>query len=1460
MHIAVFLLCAIFVDAAYLENVPRTLTQPDGVILHCFATGDEYYNRLHNREGYTIIQDSYGWYVYAERDGDTLVPTKVKVDMDIPSYLQPNIMPSDEYIKAKREIMQEYKKFSVNSKPANSLQATPIYTDVNHLVIFVKFPDPTQSFTHNIGYYRAIYNDSNYSLKDYYDESSFGQLEITSHFEPTQPTSGNVAYVTVQHLRNYYEPYSGSNLIGYNGSTERFVREQALIAEIVDSLNAGSGAYTSLNLDDDNDGYIDAISFVFTGEAGTDILWPHMWTIYLYQYSQYGYTQNDFKINGKTIGNYFLYTDGFYGTANWIPVVAKHEFAHMLIEALDLYTNDTQVPVDKWSIMANSYVGMGQYFLMYERERYGRWVDVPSISADGTYTLHPTTSDTNNCYKIPTSDTNQFIYVEYKQTQNEFLGDLSQHVSPTSGLLVYRVNKSNSGNYEDYEVYVYRPGGAYGSGYGSYVVGNVANALRTQTNNPSLTSAQLFLSNGTPLGKTITNIVDNGNGTMSFTLGTPPPPIFPAFSGGNGTEQNPYLISTKQDLWDLTNFVNASQENAEATSGKYFLQTANIYLNNSTDKIYNLDGVAGNESNFMPIGTDESASSISYNFKGRYNGNSHIVDGIIINHNSTANGFVGNLIDGVIMYLGITNCSITGNGQVGAIAGYNNGTIRNCYATGAISSSNTYTGGIAGLNYDGGIIMDCYSRCSVNGSGGYIGGFTGLNYLSTVAFCYSTGTVTGTGQYIGGFIGRNESVANSVQIAYYLNTAYTSSSAGTARTNTQMTATNFVTTLNSGRATISWKFDTTIINSGYPLLEWQPTIVIVLDTITTSVTPTNAGVVSGGGIVTRGDTLTLNATANNGYHFVNWTEGGTQGTSNNPYSFVANGNRNIVANFAIDSFTITLHSNGGFMPNDSVLYYTHISNKITLPVAVAKNGYTFSGWYDNASFAGAAVTDIPTGSSGNKEFWAKWTITEYTIIYHTNGGNNVSQGTYTIEDSVVLPTTYRLGYDFIGWYDNASLKGDVMTILSIGSSGNKEFWAKWATSQYTITATSGENGTIEPSGVQTVDYGSYITFSFHPDEGYELDELMVDGEIVTPIPSNYTFDYIQANHTIDITFKEIPPNKFYLTLQATPSNGGTSIGGGSYDSASMVSITATANSGWSFVNWTENGTEIASTKSADITMNKNRTIVANFEKNASQKYIISVSLSDENAGSIVGAGEYDSATTCELAATANSGYEFVNWMEDDEIITSENPYSFEVASDRTIVANFKQSVQIGNVESAEVVSYDTSNAVLSAMLLSLEEPNELELGFVYAKNNPSYTNGEKVLSDNTLPGSFTCSITGLTPNTTYYARAFVRNSAGIAYSDEISWTTNNTSIEHPNNDFSITLSPNPASAKATLTAQGIDGECNVEVLDINGVLLKNIATNANNGVMVYTLDLSGYANGTYIIRVKDKSVKLIIRK
>jgi len=74
------LLIFTIVRADYFKKLPYTITQPDGKTINCFETGDEFFNWIHDEEGYTIIQAPNGYYYYAEQDGDLIKPSKYLVN------------------------------------------------------------------------------------------------------------------------------------------------------------------------------------------------------------------------------------------------------------------------------------------------------------------------------------------------------------------------------------------------------------------------------------------------------------------------------------------------------------------------------------------------------------------------------------------------------------------------------------------------------------------------------------------------------------------------------------------------------------------------------------------------------------------------------------------------------------------------------------------------------------------------------------------------------------------------------------------------------------------------------------------------------------------------------------------------------------------------------------------------------------------------------------------------------------------------------------------------------------------------------------------------------------------------------------------------------------------------------------------------------------------------------------
>ena len=489
---------------AYLKNVPQILHQPDGSILKCYASGDEYHNWLHDANGYTIIQDSQtGFFVYAQKTGETLSSSHVIAKSKLlaaPSFLKKNVNISPDAILAKRA-----RRLALDKKMG--IFPTPQTGTINNIVIFIRFSDESE-FTTNISVFNGKFNTDATSLQSYFEEVSYNQLAVTTTFYP--PPDGNGIVVSFQdsHPRAYYKEYNvTTNPIGYQDDTEARNREHTLLRDAV--LAVGSQVPGTLNLDMDNDGRADNVVFMVSGtpEGWNDLLWPHRWSLYTY----------DVRINGDRVYTYnFNLSEGGYSNSG----VLCHEFFHSL-GAPDLYhyTGNGIAPVGAWDIMEDTQQppqSMGAYM----KYRYGNWISsIPEITSDGVYTLHSVASSTNNCYKIASPNSLQeYFIVEYRQQAGSFESSV-----PASGLLVYRINTQedgdgNAGGPPD-EVYLYRPGGTTSEN------GTVDNACFSsesgRTEISSSTDPSPFLADGSAGGLVITEIGSAGN-TIQFRVGEAP--------------------------------------------------------------------------------------------------------------------------------------------------------------------------------------------------------------------------------------------------------------------------------------------------------------------------------------------------------------------------------------------------------------------------------------------------------------------------------------------------------------------------------------------------------------------------------------------------------------------------------------------------------------------------------------------------------------------------------------------------------------------------------------------------------------------------------------------------------------------------------------------------------------------------------------------------------------------------
>ena len=122
----------------------------------------------------------------------------------------------------------------------------------------------------------------------------------------------------------------------------------------------------------------------------------------------------------------------------------------------------------------------------------------------------------------------------------------------------------------------------------------------------------------------------------------------------------------------------------------------------------------------------------------------------------------------------------------------------------------------------------------------------------------------------------------------------------------------------------------------------------------------------------------------------------------------------LTAQWTAPTYTVTLHAGNGTINSGNVTEYTY-GVGATLPTDVTRIGYTFKGWYDNENLTSSPVTAIGDTETGNKEYWAKWEINQYTVTVKPENGKADITITQDYGTPITAPTLTREGYQFNGW-------------------------------------------------------------------------------------------------------------------------------------------------------------------------------------------------------------------------------------------------------------------------------------------------------------------------------------------------------------------------------------------------------------------------------------------------------------
>lgn len=151
--------------------------------------------------------------------------------------------------------------------------------------------------------------------------------------------------------------------------------------------------------------------------------------------------------------------------------------------------------------------------------------------------------------------------------------------------------------------------------------------------------------------------------------------------------------------------------------------------------------------------------------------------------------------------------------------------------------------------------------------------------------------------------------------------------------------------------------------------------------------------------------------------------------------------RTLYAKWKAKKYVIAYKLSGGTFVGSHPSSYTY-GKGLKLP-KLERPGYTFVGWYSDKAKT-KAVKKIAKTATGKKTLYAKWKKNTYTIAYHVSGGvlSGSYKTSYTVTSNITLPIPTRLGYVFLGWYDDQSMTNALDSIVA-GTVGNKDLYARW---------------------------------------------------------------------------------------------------------------------------------------------------------------------------------------------------------------------------------------------------------------------------------------------------------------------------------------------------------------------------------------------------------------------------------
>lgn len=439
--------------------------QPDGSYVTLRLHGDEWRHYQTTTDGYTVVKDHRGYFVYAEKDAGELKAT-AQVAHDLTERddkeqvflkgIEKNQAPAmSDHAATMCHQIQQIQRQKLASRRAQGARASQYdYSKFKGLIVLVEYKDKSFSREDYKDIVDDMVNKEGYSgfddltltgsVRDYFSDNSYGSFQ--PEFDVVGPYKVNYSQ---------YSPKGVDNV------------DPIIIA----AIDAADADVDFSEYDGDGDGMVDLIYFIVAGNganySGNDsrLWWPHRYVVYQRSSGSYGMEKD-----GVTLYDYASSTElmGYTSYPSTVRIdgigTIVHEFSHVLglpdFYDADYEENGQSNDPGDWSVMAGGcYADNGDTpvgYSLYERYSVGFMDEPQTIDKEGSYKLNslPTSGEG---YRINSAVSDEFFLFENRQ-QADFVWD---SYLPGSGLLVHRVEKPGSSvwenntvnNYSDHNYY-----------------------------------------------------------------------------------------------------------------------------------------------------------------------------------------------------------------------------------------------------------------------------------------------------------------------------------------------------------------------------------------------------------------------------------------------------------------------------------------------------------------------------------------------------------------------------------------------------------------------------------------------------------------------------------------------------------------------------------------------------------------------------------------------------------------------------------------------------------------------------------------------------------------------------------------------------------------------------------------------------------------------------------------------